>query len=201
MLGLVAEDDVGPDPHEALAQALGAEPTDHIHGREVDADPRTMPTGELDGTLRCGSDRLAHQRVARQMKPLGALEPFRFELAGVELGCDAAVGDHRPAAVELDERHDDAVPLCRRWAEHLDGPAEQVRFGHLARRIGAALADESRLRAVRCGPGSDVRRLAAAADSGVRSRVVTPGQWLRELDDDVEEEIPEGANDHASMLP
>jgi hypothetical protein len=67
-----------------------------------------------------------------------ALEPLRLELVRCEGRCDASVRDHRPAPVELDQGHDDAVPAHGRRAEDIDGPPEQVGLDKLARGVGTA---------------------------------------------------------------
>jgi hypothetical protein len=64
-------------------------------------------------------------------------------------------------------------------------------------RVGGALADEPRLRAELDGPRGHVRRLAACAGAGLGRGVRTRLQRLAEPNDDVEEEIAEGADEHA----
>ncbi len=123
-----------------------------------------------------------------------AHEPLRLELVRREVRRDAAVRDHRPAAVKLDQGHHDAVPAHRRRAEDVDGPPEQVGLDKLARAVGSALADEARLGAERCSPGGDVRRLATGAGPGLPVRVVALGERPVQLHDDVQQQVAEGAD-------
>jgi hypothetical protein len=58
------------------------------------------------------------------------------------------------------------------------------------------VADEPRLAAQLADPGGDVRGLAAGPELGHRVRVRALGEWLREADDHVEQQVAEG-HDHA----
>ena len=62
--------------------------------------------------------------------------------------------------------------------------------------VRAALPDEPRLRAERGRPGGDVRRLPAAGHTRLRAGVVPVREGLGELDDDVQQKVSEGTDDH-----
>ena len=70
------------------------------------------PAARASSTARSAADPIGshHQRVAGEVEPVRALEPLRLELVRREVRRDAAVRDHRPAPVQLDEGHHDAVP-------------------------------------------------------------------------------------------
>jgi hypothetical protein len=135
------------------------------------------------------------------VEPLAPLEPVRSELVGLELRRDASIRDHRSISVPLDERDDDAVPARRRRSEDVDGPPQQVCLDELTRGVRPALANEASLGAERGSPGSNVRGLAARADSGQGPCVVAVGKRSRKLDDHVQEQVAECADGHAYHAP
>ncbi len=132
----------------------------------------TRPGRELARAERRLGDRLAQQRVARDVEDVAALEPGRVDLLGRELGRDAAVGGHRPSPARA-RRARRRRPCARRRPGR--APRRRVprrrRATSAAAGVVAELAEDARLRAERHRPGGDVRRLAAGA--GARASVGT----------------------------
>ena len=131
------------------------------------------------------------------MEPVAAAEPAHVEILWAQLGRDSAVGEHRPGALGVDEGDDDAVPaLGRDGAEQLDAPARELARDEVARAVGGALADESRLSSERGRPGGDVCRLAARTDTCLRvSLRIRPARAVR-ADDYVQQQVSEGTDEH-----
>src|SRR5439155_7987548 len=94
-LVLVGEDDVRtqlPDHGLELGEAGGA---DGGRGRKVHAHSRR----ETCRSERALSDRRCEQAVGGEMQPFAVGEPGRIELVEPDSGRDAAIAQHRPAAV------------------------------------------------------------------------------------------------------
>ena len=164
-------------------------------GREIDAQACAGRSRDLDSAHRRLANGLAQERVAGDEEVVAAFEPRRIQLVRPEVGSIASVRQHRALARRVDERADDPSPPSDRAGELDAPPLEPVR-GERAGLVGATLADEARTRAELGGPGGDVRGLPARPD-------VRQGRCVRSTcdrpvdpDDDVEREIPEGADEH-----
>ena len=122
------------------------------------------------------------------------MEPALLELVGTELGRSAAIGRHRPVAGR-GERDDDAGSAVD-WSRDFNPVLRELARGELARGVGAALADEARLRTERRRPGGDVRCLTARTDARLRSAVRTRRERRVEPHDHVEQEVAERRHAH-----
>ena len=182
--------------HERIAHGL-----DPGRAREVDAEPaaeRLHRAGRLRG---CLGDRVAEERVAGEVEHVAAAEPGHLELLGAQLRRDPAVGEHRPPALAVDQRDDDAVSPLDDRPDDVDAPSCELGRHDPTRGVGRPLADEAPVGAELDRPGSDVRRLPAGPGPrlGGALRVRLDGA-LRQ-DDHVEEQVAEGANQHSYNAP
>ena len=129
-----------------------------------------------------------------------AFEQAGIELLGTQVGRDAAVGGHRPAAVDADERDDRSGPACDNRAADVDSVAGEPRCGRPTGLVVGSVADEPSLAAQFADPSGYVRGLAAWPELRHRIRVGTLGERLREADNHVEEQVAE-THDHAYDPP
>src|SRR5205823_3178560 len=74
----------------------------------------------------------------------------------------------------------------------------ELRGRELTRRVGAAFADESRLRTELGRPRGDVRGLSAGAGARRRSDVAARDDRLLDAHDHVEQQVAERADPHAA---
>jgi len=97
--------------------------------------------------------------------------------------------------VRRDERADDSAAAgC--GPEHVDAARGETLAREAGCVVAAALPEEARARSeLRC-PGGDVRGLAARAEQDPRVDVPAGRDPLVETDEDVEREVPEGADEH-----
>ena len=101
---------------------------------------------------------------------VAAVEPARLELLGAKRCRDAAVREHRPLAVRVDERADDtALPFGR--ARDLDSACLEAARGEAAGVVVPPLSDEPRPSTELGSPRGDVRRLPACREVRPRRRV------------------------------
>ena len=124
-----------------------------------------------------------------------AVEPGRVELAGVEVGRDAAVRGHRPRAVLRHERDDRAGTALDDRPANLDSVALEPASSDPAGLVVGALADEARLPAELGHPRRHVRGLAARPELRDRVRVRALGERLAQPDDHVQQQVAE-RDDH-----
>jgi hypothetical protein len=129
------------------------------------------------------------------VEPVGALEPRGVDR--VELRRDAAVGEHRPPAGAVDERDHDAAPAGDDLAAHLDAVPLDLLRHELARSVVAAPADHAGRGAELDRPGGDVRGLPPGSGPCQRRGVAVGGRRGGGADDHVEEQVAEGADQHA----
>ena len=188
LLVLVREHDRGPERLEPLAEALRPEVPDRAPGGEVDAHARRRarpPGATLRRSARGGaSNRAGAGACSRRARPGRARRR--------QVGRDAAVGGHGPAAVRRDERDDGPGAARDRRPDDLDAVALERPRGDPARLVVRALADEARLTAELRHPGGDVRGLAAGTELRDRVRVGPFRERLAEPDDHVQQQVPEG---------
>ena len=130
-------------------------------------------------------DRRAQERVAGQVQVRAAVEPGRVELAGRELGRDAAVGGHRPAPVRRDQRDDgagaardgrpanlDAVALERRAAA-IPPASSSARLPTNRASPPSSATQAATFAACPPGPSRVTASASAPSASGCESRTIT----------------------------
>ena len=76
--------------------------------REIDAHRRAGATGQLDGASPGQPERLAQERIDRQVERVGALEPGGAQVVRRQLVRGGAIGDEAPFAAGRDEHADPA---------------------------------------------------------------------------------------------
>ena len=135
------------------------------------------------------------------MEPIAAAEPTHLELLGPQERRHAAVGEHGAAPVGRDERDDDAVVPFLDRPEQLDAVLRELAGRQLCGSVASPLSDEPRLRAQLGCPGGDVRRLPARADASLDSPFLVWAGGIARQDDDVEEQVAQGADEHAYNRP
>ncbi len=150
----------------------------------------------FDRADRREADRLAQQRVPRDVEVAALGEPRLVDLLGAELDGDAAIRAHRALAGRVDERDDDAVPARLDRPEQPDAEVAQPGGRDRSCVIGASLADEVRAAAEGGDPRRHVRRLATGAQHDPRRRVGTRRERLLEPDDHIEDEVAEAEDRH-----
>src|SRR5439155_13989283 len=140
------------------------------------------------------SDRRCEQAVGGEMQPFAADEPGWIELVEPESGRDAAIAQHRPAAVSGRNGDHRAGPVLDLGSDDVDVPALELLYHEPADRIPGPLAHEAGPAAERCHPGRDVGRLAACSHPRAPICVRIFRDRTLEPNDDIEQEIPQGAD-------
>ena len=196
VLVLVREHDVRLERLHERPEALGARVPDGAPGREVDADPRAAHAGEIDRAYRGAHDGFGEKGVAGDVQVV-AREPGRTQLDRLEEARHPAVGEHRPRAVRVDERDDDAVPGLLDGPDELHAEPLEGLCGEPARSITAPLAHPTCGCPERGGPRSDVRALAPGRQRHACGRVRIARDVRLDPDHDVERKIPERDHLHA----
>ena len=126
------------------AESVRAEVADRAPRREVDAHPGPAARAWRDRRGRGEPDRLAQERVARDVEV--ARSPRTTPRRPRRVGARRRRRGRRTSSARrrVHERDDDAVPVRLDRACELDAELEQPRRGERARIVGAALADEPR---------------------------------------------------------
>ncbi len=201
LLLLVGEDDVRLELREPLAQRLGAERLDRGRRGQVDADARAHGARGSDGSCGRSVDRRAVEAVAGDVQRGTAPEPGDLDLLGAQRRRDPAVGDHGARPVRRDERDDDTVAAGGDGTYDLDSPPFELARDELSCGVGAPLAHEASRGSERRRPRRNVRGLAARTDRRAGGALVAGrGRSVVRLDDDVQEQVSERADEHAKML-
>ena len=170
--------------------------------REVDADARALLAREPRGRCAAASSiGAAHQRVAGEVQRVAAVEPLALRSPRRELRSRAAVRRHRPVAVRLHERHDDAG-APRRAGRSTSTPRRVELAAHERRRRRRRPA---RRRCGACAPSSAAHAATFAAwppgaSVVARRRVVAGGEPRVEPHDHVEQQITERADQHRTIV-
>jgi hypothetical protein len=187
------EDGLRADLAEQRPERFHPHRAHHARGREVDAHARAVVPRGTRRRERGVAHRRARKPVRRQMELRTATQPGGVELVGPELRCDAAVGQHRPAAARVGERDDRPGSRLDLRPEDLDAAARELLGQDPSCGIAGALADEAGGCAERRGPGGNVRGLTAGRDARATVRVGVARDGSVDADDDVEKEVAERA--------
>ena len=175
--------------------ASASEIADRTPGREVDADRGHHARARTRWRAGREANRLAQQRVARDVEVAAVLEPRRVDLLGPELDRDAPVGAHRALAGRVDERDDDAVPGRFDWAERVarrgrrGGPPRSPRrrrrracrrstSSHRAQRSRPPRWPPGHLAAARCATSRPRRSASGCSRRTITSRTRSPRQKI-----------------------
>ncbi len=132
------------------------------------------------------------------MEHVAAAQPVDVDLISSQLRARAAVGEHRALAGVVDHRDHDAAGGRRDRPDELDASRGDLGFGEPGRAVLAALGDQPRVGAESGSPGGDVRSLPACRHVACSAGVSSPdADSALEADDDVEQEVAEGADEHS----
>jgi len=132
---------------------------------------------------------------------VAAAEPCDLELLGAERGGDTPVGEHRPLSVRIDDRDDDPARSGNRRPEELDSARSQLTLREQGTLVVPPLRHDAGVRAELGCPRGDVRSLPPGAGTRRGAGIVTAGERLLEPDDNVEEDVSQGADQHAPRMP
>ena len=111
-LGRGREQEVRGDVRDQLARRAATAGKQRTDRREINADGRAGPTGEIHGASAGQPERLAQERIDRQVECVGAVEPGRTQVVGRQLVRCGTVGHEAPLAARRDKDPDPARPCA-----------------------------------------------------------------------------------------